>query len=191
MKEMFEVRWHGRGGQGAVTAAELSVYAAIEEGKYAQAFPSFGPERRGAPVVAFSRFSDKPILIRSDIYNPDMIIVLDPTLIKNVNVMEGLKANGIAIVNTSKPAEDIIKRYNFPGNIKLGVVNATRIAMDILRMPIVNTAMLGSFVKATGIVNLETIINVVKRRFRGAAGEKNAEAVRRAYNETVFVGGDG
>jgi len=186
LENLVEVRWYGRGGQGAVTAAELSAYAAIEEGKHAQAFPSFGPERRGAPVVAFSKFSDKPILSRSDIYSPDVVIVLDPTLFKSVNVMEGLKPNGILMVNTSRSAEELLRKHEFLENVKLGVLNATRIAMDVLKMPIVNTAMLGSFVRATGLIRLETVIELVKRRFHGAAGEKNAEAVRRAYNETII-----
>ncbi|MCS7114141.1 MAG: pyruvate ferredoxin oxidoreductase subunit gamma [Nitrososphaerota archaeon] len=183
---MVEVRWHGRGGQGAVTAAEIAAYAAIAEGKHAQAFPSFGPERRGAPVVAFSRFSDKPILIRSEIYTPDIVVVLDPGLLRVVNVTEGLKPKGVVIVNTSKKAEELVKNYNL-SNFKVGVVNATRIALDILKLPIVNTAMLGSFARITELVKLESIIEIIKHRFRGAAGEKNVEAVKRAHDETVVV----
>ena len=183
---MIEVRWHGRGGQGAVTAAEILAHAAINEGKYAQAFPSFGPERRGAPVVAFNRFDDKPIWIRSDVYEPDVVVVLDPTLLKNVNVTEGLKSDGIIILNTSKKPFEAKERYGF--KFKMATVNAMRIALDVIGIPVVNTAMLGAFLKATGILKLDSVLEAVKERFKGKAGEKNVEAVTRAYKETVLVG---
>lgn len=183
---MIEVRWHGRGGQGAVTAAEILANAAINEGKYAQAFPSFGPERRGAPVVAFNRFDEKPIWIRSDVYKPDIVVVLDPTLLKSVNVIEGLKPDGFVILNTSKKPSEIKEKYGF--KFKTVVLNATKIALDIIGVPVVNTAMLGAFLKTTNILKLNSVLEAVKERFTGKIGEKNVEAVIRAYKETVLVG---
>jgi 2-oxoacid:acceptor oxidoreductase gamma subunit (pyruvate/2-ketoisovalerate family) len=131
---MIEIRWHGRGGQGAVTSVEMLALAAIEEGKYAQGFPAFGPERRGAPVMAFNRVSDKPIKIRSGIYRPDVVVVLDPSLVGLVPVTDGLKPGGILIVNTTKPAEDLRKKLNYSG--KLFTVDASHIAREELGVPI-------------------------------------------------------
>ena len=111
--KMTEVRFHGRGGQGAVTSAELVALSAIDEGKYAQAFPSFGPERRGAPVVAFLRVSDHQIRVRSKVYNPDIVVVLDPTLLDIVDVAAGLKPGGMVIVNTAKTVEQLRQQYGF------------------------------------------------------------------------------
>ena len=109
---MIEVRWHGRGGQGAVTSVELLALAAIEEGKYAQGFPAFGPERRGAPVMAYNRVSEKPIMIRSGIYHPDVVVVLDPSLIGLVNVTDGLKADGLLVINTAKQTDLLSELFN-------------------------------------------------------------------------------
>jgi len=184
---LVEVRWHGRGGQGAVTAAEIVAHAAIDEGKYAQAFPSFGPERRGAPVVAFNRFDDKPILIRSNVYEPDVVVVLDSTLIKTVSVVEGLKPNGVIILNTRRNPEEALKVYGF-SSFKIAVVDATRIALDVIGVPIVNTPMLGAFTKVTGLVNLDSILKAVGERFKGNVRERNMEAVVKAYNMTTILG---
>ncbi len=180
---MIEVRWHGRGGQGAVTAAEILAHAAINEGKYAQAFPSFGPERRGAPVLAFNRFDDKPIWVRSNVYEPDVVVVLDPGLLASVNVLSGLKEGGLLIINHRKSLEEVKAMLGLKG--KVAVVNATQIALEILKVPIVNTAMVGAFVKATGVVSLDSVIHAVKERFPGKMGELNADAVRKAYELTV------
>ena len=139
---MIEVRWHGRGGQGAVTSVELLALAAIEEGKYAQGFPAFGPERRGAPVMAYNRVSEKPIKIRSGIYHPDVVVVLDPSLIGLVNVTEGLKPGGLLVVNTAKPEKEIREKLNYAG--RLATVDATHIAREELGVPIANTTMLGA-----------------------------------------------
>jgi len=182
---MIEVRWHGRGGQGAVTAAEIIAHAAINEGKYAQAFPSFGPERRGAPVVAFNRFDDRPIWVRSEVYEPNVVVVLDSNLLKNVNVVEGLKPNGILVLNTIKKPEESKKPFL---NVSLVTVNAKKIALDVLGIPIVNTAMAGAFVKATNIVKLDSLYEAVKKRFRGKAGERNVKMIKQAYEEAVVLG---
>ncbi len=177
---MIEIRWHGRGGQGAVTSVEMLALAAIEVGKYAQGFPAFGPERRGAPVMAFNRLSDKPIKIRSGIYQPDVVVVLDPSLIGLVPVTDGLKPNGVLIVNTAKPAGDIRKKLNYKG--KLFTVDATHIAREELGVPIANTTMLGAVIKATSVLNLNSMKSPLEHRF-GRVAAKNMSAMKRAFNE--------
>jgi pyruvate ferredoxin oxidoreductase gamma subunit len=154
--------------------------AAIEEGKYAQGFPAFGPERRGAPVMAFNRVSDKPIKIRSGIYQPDVVVVLDPSLVSLVPVTDGLKPGGILIVNTSKSADEIRKKLNYKG--KLFTVDATHIAREELGVPISNTTMLGAVIKATAVLSLSAMKSPLEHRFgRGAA--KNMSAMKRAFSE--------
>ena len=181
---MIEIRFHGRGGQGSVTSAELLALAAIGEGKYAQAFPSFGPERRGAPVVAFCRISDQPIKIRANVYEPDIVVVLDATLLKIVNVAAGLKPDGI-VVTTSKDSPEKVKEDLRIKN-RLAVVDAIKIAMEFLGVPITNTTMLGSLVKASELVKKESFIPPFKERF-GRIAEKNISAFKRAYQETVLI----
>lgn len=181
---MIEIRFHGRGGQGSVTCAELLALAAIGEGKYAQAFPSFGPERRGAPVVAFCRISEQPIKIRANIYEPDIVVVLDHTLLKLVNVAAGLKQNGI-IVTTSQDTPEKVRELLEVKN-RLAVVDATKIAMEILGVPITNTAMLGALVKASELVQKESFIPPFKERF-GRIAEKNISAFNKAYQETALL----
>jgi pyruvate ferredoxin oxidoreductase gamma subunit len=180
-KSLLEIRWHGRGGQGAVTSAELMAQAAISEGKYAQAFPSFGPERRGAPVQAFNRIDSKePVRIRADITDPDVVVVLDPGLLSIVNVTSGLKEGGIVIINTRKTAEEI--RAEFGINHPLATVNATRIAREVLGVPIVNTTMFGALIRVTGIVKKESAHAPLEKRF-GRLGERNIKAMETAYEE--------
>jgi pyruvate ferredoxin oxidoreductase gamma subunit len=181
---MIEIRFHGRGGQGSVTSAELLAIAAIGEGKYAQAFPSFGPERRGAPVVAFCRISDQPIRIRANVYEPDIVLVLDSTLLKIVNVAAGMKPNGI-LVTTSKESPEKVRELLKIKN-RLAVVDAIKIAMEILGVPITNTAMLGSLVRASELIKKESFILPLKERF-GRIAEKNISAFERAYQETVLI----
>ncbi len=180
---MIEVRIHGRGGQGAVTSAELIALAAIEEGKYAQGFPSFGPERRGAPVVAFARVNDKTIRLRSRIYEPDVAVVLDPSLLKIVDPSQGLKPGGLLILNTNKSIDQI--RAQFGYRVKLAAVDADLIAHEELGLPIVNTTMLGALVRGTGIVGLDALVSPLKGRF-GRGAERNLKALRRAYEETIL-----
>jgi pyruvate ferredoxin oxidoreductase gamma subunit len=181
---MIEIRFHGRGGQGSVTCAELLALAAIGEGKYAQAFPSFGPERRGAPVVAFCRISDQPIKIRANVYEPDIVLVLDPTLLQIVNVAAGMKPNGI-LITTSKDSPEKVKELLKIKN-RVAVVDAIKIAMEVLGVPITNTTMLGSLVKASKLVKKESFILPLKERF-GRIAEKNITAFERAYQETVLI----
>ena len=177
---MIEIRWHGRGGQGAVTSVELLALAAIEEGKYAQGFPSFGPERRGAPVAAFNRVDDRQIKIRSGIYHPDVVIVLDEGLVGLVNVAEGLKAEGILIISTSKTRADVEKALNH--KCRLGIVHGLAIARQELGVTIVNTTMLGALIRATGVVKLDSMQVPVGHRF-GRLAQKNLTAMKRAYDE--------
>ncbi len=180
--EILEIRWHGRGGQGAVTSAELLARAAIDEGKYAQAFPSFGPERRGAPVLAFVRISqDQPIRVRAEITEPDVVVVLDPGLVKIVNVTSGLKDGGILVLNTRKSAEAVLAELD--NNFKVATVDASKIAREILGVPITNTTMIGSLVKAIGVVELESLFEPLRRRF-GRLAERNIEAMKCSYQET-------
>ena len=181
---MIEIRFHGRGGQGAVTSAEMLALAAIGEGKYAQAFPSFGPERRGAPVVAFCRIDDKPIKIRANIYEPDLVVVLDASLLKIVNVAAGLKPNGILITNTKEAPEKVKEGLKI--NNKLAAVDATKIAMEVLGLPITNTTMLGSLIKAWEIVKKESFLHPFQERF-GRIAAKNISAFERAYQDTVLI----
>ena len=181
---MIEIRFHGRGGQGSVTCAEILALAAIGEGKYAQAFPSFGPERRGAPVVAFCRISDQPIRIRANVYEPDIVLVLDPTLLKIVNVAAGMKPDGI-LLTTNKDSPEKVKELLKIKN-RVAVVDAIKIAMEVLGVPITNTTMLGSLVKVSKIVKKESFILPLKERF-GRIAEKNITAFERAYQETTLI----
>jgi pyruvate ferredoxin oxidoreductase gamma subunit len=184
--ELVEIRWHGRGGQGAVTSAELLAQAAINEGKYAQAFPAFGAERRGAPVVAFVRIdSDKPIRVRAEIEEPDIVVVLAADLLRVVDVSSGLKASGILVLNTPKAADEIIKEFSFKWT--LATVDATRIAREMLGVPIVNTAMVGALLKAAGVTKLESLTEPLRHRF-GRLADKNINAMQRAYEETTVRG---
>jgi pyruvate ferredoxin oxidoreductase gamma subunit len=178
---MIEVRIHGRGGQGAVTSAELLALTAIEEGKYAQAFPSFGPERRGAPVMAFLRVDDKPIRTREKVYEPDVVVVLDPTVMNITRVDDGLKPDGILVINTNRSAEQIRKEYGFTH--RLALADASRIALETLGLPITNTVMVGALVKATGIVKRDSIAGPLSVRF-GPIAPKNQKAYERAFDET-------
>lgn len=181
---MLEIRWHGRGGQGAVTSVELLSLAAIEEGKFAQGFPSFGTERRGAPVTGFNRVDNKQIKIRSGIYHPDVVVVLDESLVALVDVAEGLKSEGILLVNTTKNLAELKKNIRFSG--KIATCDATEIAWKELGVPITNTTMLGALVKVTGIVKFEALEGPIKERF-GRIAMKNQAAAKRAYDEVRII----
>jgi len=171
-----ELRIHGRGGQGSVTAAELIAVAAFEGGVFSQAFPAFGVERRGAPVQAFVRFDDRKIRLRSQVYEPDYIIVQDSTLIKDVNVFSGVKKGGIVIVNTEKAPD-----YKVPDGVKLITIDATSIALKIIGLPITNTSLMGAFAAATGEIKFDALKNALYHRFPKELAEKNIEAARQAF----------
>ena len=179
---LIEVRWHGRGGQGAWTASELLAKAAIHEGKYIQSFPEFGPERMGAPVRAFTRISDKPIRLHCSVYSPDVVVVLDPTLMATVPVTEGLKQNGAIVVNTGEEPSGMKEKLKISDGT-VWTVPATEIAIKILGRPITNTAMLGAVARATNIVSMESIEQAVKERFPVQLAEKNIEVIKEAYKE--------
>lgn len=173
---MRELRIHGRGGQGSVTAAELIATAAFKSGVYSQAFPAFGVERRGAPVQAFVRFSDEKIRLRSQIYEPDYIVVQDSSLIADVNVFGGMKEGGIALVNTEKDTVPGV-----PPGVKLIAIDATSVALEILGLPITNTTLMGAFAAATGEIELPALEEALRERFSGSLAEKNIAAARKAY----------
>ncbi len=181
--EFIEIRWHGRGGQGAVTSAELLAKAAINEGKYAQAFPAFGAERRGAPLLAFDRVSNKvPIRVRAEIMAPNVVVVLDSSLLRVVNVTAGLNEKGTLVINSRKMLSEI--EADFGNKWRLAVIDASRIAREVLGVPIVNTTMLGALLKATGIVKPESLFEPLRERF-GRLAERNIKAMERAFRETV------
>jgi 2-oxoacid:acceptor oxidoreductase gamma subunit (pyruvate/2-ketoisovalerate family) len=179
--KMIEIRWHGRGGQGGVTSAELLAKAAFYDGyKGVQAFPYFGAERRGAPVKAFTRISDSEINVRSQIYEPDIVAVLDPSIIDLIDVTEGLKEGGKIIVNIDKAPSELElkgKVYTYDGT---GI--ALKHGLLVAGLPVVNTTMLGAFAKATGLVKLDTVQKVICERWPGKVGDRNAEGAKEAYD---------
>jgi 2-oxoacid:acceptor oxidoreductase gamma subunit (pyruvate/2-ketoisovalerate family) len=177
-----EFRWHGRGGQGAWTASELLARAAIHEGKYIQSFPEFGPERMGAPVKAYTRISDEPINLHCAVYNPDLAIVMDPTLLSTVPVTDGLDEKGILIVNMTKEPKKLKEELKMAEGT-VWTVPATDIAMRILGRFITNTAMLGVVARATEVVKMESIEKAVKERFPDPIAEKNMGVIKEAYKE--------
>jgi pyruvate ferredoxin oxidoreductase gamma subunit len=180
--KLIGIRIHGRGGQGAVTSAEVLAQAAIAEGRYAQAFPAFGPERRGAPVQAFVRISDQRIRIRAEVTQPDIVVVLDPGLLNIVKVTGGLNKAGWLIVN----AKDMsLVPADIQQNFKVAIVDATSIARELLGVPIVNTTMLGAILKAMPVVKMEYMTEPLKKRF-GKGMDKNVAALKRAFEETIL-----
>lgn len=175
---MKELRLHGRGGQGVVTAAELVAQAAFADGKFALAFPAFGSERMGAPVQSFVRISDKPLRARNQIYNPDFLIVQDATLIGSVDVTAGLKPDGLMIVDTEKKPEDL----GLSLQAKILTVPATKIALEVIGRPIQNTTLLGYFAAVTGLISFEGVKKAIQHRFPPAIAQKNIAVVERAFS---------
>ena len=183
MTDLLEVRWHGRGGLGAVTSAELLARAAANEGKFAQSFPSFGPERRGAPVVAFLRISNEFIRTRTNIQTPDVVVVIDPRLLRVVDVTDGLKDGGLLIINSSKTPAALKAEFGYKW--KIATVDATSIAQETIGVGIVNTTMLGAVVKITDMVKLDSLDEPLNHRF-GNRAAANFEACKKAYKATVI-----
>ena len=185
MKDLIEVRWHGRGGQGAKTAAQFLAEAALDMGKHIQAFPEYGPERAGAPMQAYTRISDKPITIHCSVTSPEAVVVIDPTLIEP-GVAEGLKDDGVIVVNSTESPDAVRKKLGL-SKAKVATVDATGISLDILKLPMPNTPMLGALLKVTSLVPLENLEEKIKAKFLKKLGEEktkaNIEAVKRAYNE--------
>jgi len=188
MGELIEIRWHGRGGQGVVTAGEILAEAAMEEGKYFQAFPDYGPERMGAPIRAYTRISDSPIEIHSQITSPDIVIVVDPTLIGLVNVAEGIKEGGVILLNTPASPQEMRQKLGLAGKgVKVFTIDASEIAMKHLGRNIPNTPMLGALIKATNLVSLESVIRLTEERLgaklREEAVKVNIAALKEAYEK--------
>ncbi|MCX5800340.1 MAG: 2-oxoacid:acceptor oxidoreductase family protein [Candidatus Eisenbacteria bacterium] len=186
MKPITQIRWHGRGGQGAKVASFLLAECALEEGKWSQGFPDYGPERSGAPVRGYNRISDERIDLHCPITEPDIVIVLDETLIGRVDVCGGLKEDGICVVNTSCDPALMRSRLKLKGR-KLFVVDASNVARAEIGRPIPNTAMMGAVCKVSGVLKLETVVKeiqkIFQKKFGAEVAEKNVKAVRRAYAE--------
>ncbi len=182
--KLTEVRFHGRGGQGAWTASLLLAQAGLKEERYIQSFPTFGPERAGAPITAYTRISDEPIRLHSSVYEPDVVVVLDPTLL-GPSVSLGLKPDTKLAVNTSKKPSEVKETLGL-GEVETWVLDATSLALKVLGRPITNTAMLGAVVKATGIVKLDSLLAVVKERFSGRIGDLNVNLIETAYDEVTM-----
>jgi pyruvate ferredoxin oxidoreductase gamma subunit len=178
---VFQIRIHGRGGQGVVTAAELLSVAAFLEGRHAQAFPTFGSERTGAPVVAFCRISDAPIRSREPIVEPDALIVQDPTLLHQVDLFGGVGPSGVVIVNTARSLADLGLDELSARFARVVAVPASELAREHLGRPLPNAALLGGFAALTGVVALESVATAVRRRFPGVVGERNADASSAAF----------
>ena len=187
-KEMLEIRWHGRGGQGAKTAAMLFAETAIEEGKYGQGFPDYGPERMGAPLKGFTRVSNQPIIIHSSIEEPHVVVVLDQTLLNSVNIVEGVPSDGLIIVNTHLKPKEIREKLKISDR-KIFAVNATQIALDTIGKPIPNTVMLGALIKVTGIFDIHGMGKNITKKFNLKFGEKiatgNVKAIKKAFEEVA------
>jgi 2-oxoacid:acceptor oxidoreductase gamma subunit (pyruvate/2-ketoisovalerate family) len=182
MAELQEVRWHGRGGQGAWTASELLAKAAIIEGKHVQSFPEFGPERMGAPLAAYTRISNGPIRVHCSVYEPNVVVILDPTLLRSVNVTQGIVEDGDIVINT-KDSPSAIKEKIEVTSQKIWTVPATDIAIKILNAPITNTAVLGAATRAASLVNLESIQKAIRERFREELAERNIAVIKEAYEQ--------
>jgi 2-oxoacid:acceptor oxidoreductase gamma subunit (pyruvate/2-ketoisovalerate family)/2-oxoacid:acceptor oxidoreductase delta subunit (pyruvate/2-ketoisovalerate family) len=175
--DLIEIRFHGRGGQGAVTAVRILASAVHLEGKYTQAIPMYGTERRGAPVVAFCRIDNSRIRERDLVHDPDMVVVLDPLLGKTVDVTEGLKPSGLALINHP----GTYKETGLSGDFRVATVDATKIALETLGRPITNTAILGAFAKASGLLRLKSLEEAIKSELPSRITASNVEAARRAF----------
>jgi len=179
---MIEVRWHGRGGQGAWTASNILAMAAMYDGKHVQSFPAFGPERAGAPVLAFTRISDEPIEIHSMVYSPDIVVVLDPTLLGQVDITGGLKDGGLIVVNYKGDPGELYRMIGVEkGRYSVWTVPATDLALEILKRPITNTAMVGALIRAKPLVSMESIEKALHHRFPKPIAEKNMFLIKKAY----------
>ncbi len=175
---MYEARFHGRGGQGVVTAAELLSVAAFAEGRYAQAFPSFGSERTGAPVMAFCRIDDRTIRLREPISRPDAVIVQDTTLLQHVDVFAGLRPGGLVLLNTGLDIFD-----EAPAGARVHLVPATQLALEHVGRPVPNAALLGGFAAASGITTVDSVVEAIRERFSsGGVAEGNVAAAMEAYD---------
>lgn len=188
MSQMLEIRWHGRAGQGVVTAGELLAESSLEQGNYFQAFPEYGSERMGAPIKSYTRISSEPIEVHSPILEPDIVLIVNPNLIGVVDLTEGLKSDGIIIINTPETPDVIRKRLGFSGG-EVWCVDATKIAIEEFKRDIPSTMMIAVVCRATGAVNLETVVELTRERLgdklRPEVVEANVRTLQRAYDECV------
>lgn len=186
MVELVEIRWHGRGGQGAKTAAFLLAEALIEQGKHGQGFPDYGPERMGAPIRAYNRISDSPVKVHCDVQNPGIVVVLDPTLIGSGDITSGLLSDGVVLVNSPLSPEELRKQLDLDGR-KVYTVDATGIALDEIGRPIPNSPMIGALLKVTEIADIDSMAKIVGKKFEGKFSREiidgNIRAMKRAYQE--------
>lgn len=189
VKEFYDIRIHGRAGQGAKTAAQLIAESAIDIGMYAQSFPEFGAERTGAPMKAYSRISKNKIDVHYQITQPDVVVVMDETLFNAEDVLEGIKGDGVVIVNTSEKPEDIRRKYGIPSNIKLYTLDATGIAIELFGKNFANIPLLGAVVKLTGVIDPNKVKEVIRNKFLKKLGEdgvsKNITAFERGMDEII------
>lgn len=192
MNNLIEIRWHGRGGQGAKTASLLLADAAFNTGKYIQGFPEYGPERMGAPITAYNRMSDKPITIHSNIYEPDYVVVVDDTLLESVPVTAGLKKEGAIVINTTKSPEYLKEKLNgYDGNIY--TIDARKVSEETLGKYFPNTPMLAAIVKVTGIMSDEAFLEDMKGSFKHKFAKKpeviegNMKALELALKEVTKI----
>ncbi len=184
---MFQIRIHGRGGQGVVSAAEMLSIAAFEEGKHSQAVPSFGSERMGAPVVAYVRIDDKEIELREPVMEPDLLIIQDPTLFAAIDVFAGLREDGYLLFNTAKTVEQlgIAEASNKLPDGHVAAVPATELAMRHLKRPTPNTVLLGAFTAVSDFIKLESVFKAIEQKFPGKVGEMNIAAAQAAYDAAM------
>ena len=187
MNNYIEVRWHGRGGQGTVTGAKTLAEAILSVGKYIQAFPEYGPERRGAPVRVFNRFSDRPIRTHTPVKHPDLVIVVDPTLIGAVNLTDGMRDDSIIVVNSTEPAATVRQKLDLKPTQKLFTLPATKISVEAIGRALPNAPMIGAFSKIIGMIGIEELLKETKDHFEGKFPVKiiegNLTAIRRGFEE--------
>ncbi|TLM71160.1 MAG: pyruvate synthase [Actinobacteria bacterium] len=187
MQQLTEIRWHARAGQGAVTAAKVVAETALSADQFMQAMPEYGPERMGAPIKAFTRISDQPIEIHNNIEFPDVVIVLDESLLDVVDVTEGVKPDGTIIVNTCSPAADVKKALKVADSVRVATVDASGIAIDTIKRDIPNTPIVGALIKACGVIDIDVFKSLLAKNLSKKFGQEmidaNYAAVDRAYEE--------
>lgn len=185
--KIYGVCWHGRGGQGAKTAATMVADVALTQGKYSQGFPEYGPERMGAPMRGYTRISDKPITVHSSLEAADAVVVFDDTLLDVVDVCDMLVEGGPVVINTAKDAASVLRSLKLKKGQKVFVVNATKIAIEAIGRPIPNTPMIGALMKVTGLLPVEAFAHDIEKKFAHKFGQKvvdgNLKALKRAFEE--------
>lgn len=180
---MHEVRFHGRAGQGILTASRLFAQAAIADGKYAQAFPDFGPERLGSPVQAFARIDEQPIEIRSQVYTPNAVAVFEDSLLTKVPVTRGMASGGQIVVNATDPRAPEVKKIGDAAGVSTYIIDAKKIATDLIGAPTVSTIMLGALASASGFISVDSLESTTRQRFQGKMADTNAKMIRMGYKE--------